>query len=107
MNGFQKVIKIFAICLAIFIIVNIFGWILGGIGFLVHIGDLNDDHKHEEAELGYNADTDEGKNYGEVWTEWQDIEKIHIDLEGSKLIIRVSGDRLAVKKNNENNFRID
>lgn len=107
MNGFQKVIKVFAICLAIFIIVNIFGWILGGIGFLVHIGDLNDNHNHEEAGLRESAEVSKGIVTGEEWVEWQDIDKIHIDLEGSKLIIRVGGDRLVVKRNNENNFRVD
>ena len=39
MNGLQKVIKIFAICLAIFIIVNIFSAIVFGLSILINIFD--------------------------------------------------------------------
>lgn len=39
MNGFQKVVKIFAVALAVFIIVNIAGWMIFGISMFIGIVD--------------------------------------------------------------------
>lgn len=99
MNGVQKVIKIFAICLAIFIIVNIFGWVIGGIGFLVHIGGDSEnisDRTYETSDVT-----------GESWISWQDIDKINIDLKSAKLVIKAGGNELVVKESDENNFRVN
>lgn len=98
MNGVQKIIKIFAICLAIFIIVNIFGWLIGGLGFLIHIGENGDnisDRTYETSEIT-----------GDSWGNFQNITNIDIDLKSAKLSLKSGGDKLVVKKSNEDNFKI-
>ena len=56
MNNFQKVIKVFAICLAIFIITNICMLILSGLALFTHIDNKNEPWKEFEA-IYRNIDT--------------------------------------------------
>ena len=49
MNNFQKVIKVFAICLAIFIITNICMLIFSGLALFTHIDNKNEPWKEFEA----------------------------------------------------------
>lgn len=81
MNGIQSVIKIFAICLAVFIIVNIFGWIILGISFLAYI---DGNGSHETAEV---IPADGGQTY--IYTEEQirEINKIDIDIKYASVYI--------------------
>lgn len=107
MNGVQKVIKIFAICLAIFIIVNIFGWIFGGVGILIHMSDMDNDESYASAGMEHSEISEEGKLTGESWQQWQDIDKINIDLKSAKLVIKPGEDKLIVKMSDVNNFRVE
>lgn len=107
MNGVQKVIKIFAICLAIFIIVNIFGWIFGGVGFLIHMSDMDNDESYAGDGMEHSEIFEEGKFAGESWQQWQDIDKINIDLKSAKLVIKSGEDKLIVKMSDVNNFRVE
>lgn len=107
MNGVQKVIKIFAICLAIFIIVNIFGWIFGGVGILIHMSDMDNDESYASVGMEHSEISEEGKLTGESWQQWQDIDKINIDLKSAKLVIKPGEDKLIVKMSDVNNFRVE
>ena len=49
MNNFQKVIKVFAICLAVFIIANICMLIFSGLALFTHIDNKNEPWKEFEA----------------------------------------------------------
>lgn len=75
MNGIQKLIKIFAICLAVFIIFNIFGWIIFGVSFLANIdgGLRKESSKVEMAE---------GSSHLYVYTPEQvrEVNKLKIDM---------------------------
>jgi len=57
MNNFQKIVKVFAICLAVFIIVNICMAIFSGIALFTHLGN-NDNESLKEFNAVYeNVDT--------------------------------------------------
>ena len=70
MSSGQKLIKISAICLAIFIIVNILNAIFMGIGLL----------------SGFNISSKQGRNYVEAY---QEVSQIKIDVNASKVIVRL------------------
>lgn len=96
MNGIQKVIKIFAICLAVFIIVNICGWIIFGINLLVRIGDSGSTETWEEGtELEYY----EGSLS-------QNITEIDIDIKSTKLTIKAEGTEFALQINDRSDYHI-
>lgn len=98
MNGIQKIIKIFAICLAIFIIMNICGWIIFGITFLVRIGEsgsTNSNNIEKIADLEYY----EGNLS-------QDINEIDIDIKSAILSIESSGTEFSMQINDKSNFGI-
>lgn len=80
MSSGQKLIKISAICLAIFIIVNILNAIFMGIGLL----------------SGFNISSKQGRNYVETY---QEVSQIKIDVNASKVIVRL-GSELKVEANN-------
>lgn len=117
MNGIQSVIKIFAICLAVFIIVNIFGWIIFGISFLAYIDG-------DEPKESSKVEVIEEKEQTYIYTKEQvsEISKIEIDIkyaEGvitktsnpditieadelkNKLEVRLVGGRLSVKEQDD------
>jgi len=79
MNGFQSVIKIFAICLAVFIIVNIFGWLIFGLSFLTHLGNYRDDDSYTSETIT------EIKDFSETY---KNVKEIDIDVEYAKLCIK-------------------
>lgn len=81
MNGIQRVIKIFAICLAIFIIVNIFGWLIFGVSFLAYI---DEDENHETSEV---IPADGGQTYLYTAEQVSEISKIEIDIKYAEGVI--------------------
>ncbi|MCI9063594.1 MAG: DUF4097 domain-containing protein [Clostridia bacterium] len=85
MNGFQKVIKILAICFAIALIVNIFGVILSLVSFVIPMG---------------NDDDSSLKNFSEVY---ENVEKIDIDSTASNLTIKI-GNEFKVEGNTKGNI---
>jgi len=95
MSGIQKVIKIFAICLAVFIIVNICGWIIGGMTFLVRIGERGSNTRNERAETEY---------YEEKVN--NDIREIDIDVKSAILVIEKAPEDFAVEIDNKKDFTI-
>ncbi len=97
MNGFQSAIKIFAICLAVFIIINIFGWIIFGISFLSHLGNSGDIE-----EFGINIDTTDDININERFTEtYQNVDQIDIDIAYAKLYIKKGNELKVEARRNE------
>lgn len=98
MNGFQNVIKIFAICLAVFIIVNIFGWTIFGLSFLVHIGDYRD-----MGEFGTSIDAKDGVSIKEGFSEtYENANRIDIDLAYSRLYIKTGSElKVEARRNKE------
>lgn len=98
MNGIQRVIKVFAICLAIVLIVNIVGWIIFGISCFVGISEMVGT---ESSESNVSV-SDEKDNY--VYTEevYKNIEKINIDIAYAELNIRTGGDVLTVQMDKSN-----
>lgn len=86
MNGVQKGIKIFAICLAVFIIIHIVGGILFGLSIITNIG--------------FGEDKIVVENYTQTY---QEVEKIDIDTISSNLVIR-SGNEFKVEANNLSNY---
>lgn len=88
MNGIQKVIKIFAICLAVFIIANIVMLIFTGLSFVTHFeADANNTPVKEFSQ------------------EYENINQLEIDLVSSNIEIR-SGDRLKVESVAKNELAI-
>lgn len=86
MNSFQSIVKIFAVCLAVFIIINIFGAIIFGVGALTSILDCRNKPSHQET-------------ISESYTEtYQDVREIRIDLVASKLTI-MPGEELKLEVN--------
>lgn len=91
MNGFQKLVKIFAICLAIFIIFNIFGWIIFGVSFLANI-DV--DESHETSEV---IPADGGQTYLYTAEQVSEISKIEIDIKYAEgVIIKTSNPDITI-----------
>lgn len=87
MNGFQKTIKIFAICLAIFIIVNIVGGILSFLAIVTGVRYMEtNDTIQVESFVG----------------EYKNIDKIDIDSVSSNIIIK-PGNEFKVEANNLKN----
>ncbi len=82
MNGFQKLVKIFAICLAIFIIFNIFGWIIFGVSFLANI----DGEFGKESSI---IETAEGDEQVHIYTESEvkEINKMEINVKYAETYI--------------------
>lgn len=85
MNGFQKTIKIFAICLAIFIIVNIIGGILTFLSIVTGVHFENDTVKVE--------------TFAETYT---NVERIYVDSASSNIVIK-PGNEFKVEANNLKN----
>lgn len=85
MNGVQKTIKIFAICLAIFIIINIIGGILSFLAIITGVHFSNDTVKTE--------------TFSETYT---NIESINISSVSSNIVIK-SGNEFMVEANNIRN----
>lgn len=83
MNGFQKVIKVFAICLAIFIIANICIAIFSGLSFITHFGKI------EETSV----------NTKEFVQTYSNIERLDIDMVASNIEIK-QGNELKVEASN-------
>jgi len=95
MNGFQKVIKVCAICFAIFLVVNICGWIIFGISCFVYVADP-EARVNERVEV-----SDMGKeNQAAVFSEneYNNINKIQIDSKFSEIYIsKVNNNDLSVE----------
>lgn len=103
MNGFQKVIKIGAICLAIFLIVNIFSWMIFGISCFVAIIEPTEEKisESEKAEELLPDETRESIVYTE--NEYKDIEKIDIDTKYGELYIKTTTNPdITIKVDNSN-----
>lgn len=83
MNSIQKVIKIAAICFAVFLIVNIFGGILWGISFLTDIKFTNN-HDVVDFEKSYD-----------------NITSIDIDISTANIIVK-SGNEFKIDATNMN-----
>lgn len=75
MNGIQKSIKILAICFAVFLIVNIFGFIIFGLSFMINIGEGRNTENLERIEREYSYTQEDFKN----------IENIDIDIGTSRV----------------------
>jgi len=88
MNSFQSIIKIFAVCLAIFIIINIFSALLFGIGILTNILNVNNkyDNNSPQASVDYQKQVET----------YQDVREIKIELISAKLTI-TTGEQLKVE----------
>lgn len=86
MNGFQRVIKVLAICFAVFLIVNIFGWIMFGLSFFVNISGKSNIESNEKVENTYSYPEEEYIN----------IDRLDIDISVAGLIIK-TGDSLRVE----------
>lgn len=86
MNGMQKVIKIFAICLAIFIILNIVRGILWGLFFFSNINGINKEPKATFSEI------------------YSNVNKIDIDTISSDVIIKHGTEFRVDASNMENDF---
>lgn len=86
MNNFQKVIKVFAICLAVFIIANICMLIFSGIAIFTHF-DSNSNNKSL-------------KEFNEIY---QNIEKIDIDIASYNIEIK-SGNEFKVEASTKNDL---
>lgn len=97
MNGFQKVIKIFAICFGVFLIVNIFSWAIVGISFFAHIAsdDIDNAEQFENDSIAY--------DYSEDMIEG--IDRIDVDIRVAELIIE-SGTEFSINVSDEYNFDI-
>lgn len=89
MTGIQKVIKTFAICLAIFIISTVVLGILSGISLITNVFPY----------IGFGDNKIVVENFEEVY---QDIEKIEIDSSVSNIIVQ-SGDEFRVEAHNLTN----
>ncbi len=85
MNGVQRGIKALAICFAIFLIVNIVGWIIYGVSFLIYIGEDSNINNSETVK----------ENYTYEENEYSNISKIDIDIATSTLVIK-KGEKLKV-----------
>lgn len=94
MNGFQSVIKVFAICLAVFIIVNIFGWTIFGLSFLVHIGN-NDYDEFSEITESAEMEMETTEDFSETY---KNVDRIKIEIVSAKLNIKEGNElKLEVK----------
>ena len=87
MNKFQKVIKVFAICLAIFIIANIFTLVFSGIAIFNSFTNNNDNKKNT-------------KEFNQTY---QYIEAIDIDIISSSIEI-VSGNEFKIEATTKNDI---
>ncbi len=87
MSSFQSIIKVFAVCLAVFIIINIFGAIIFGLGIFTTIlsGDKIE-HSHQ---------IEVSESYTQTYS---NVREIKIDLIVSRLTIK-RGDELRVEVN--------
>lgn len=97
MNGIQKLIKIFAICLAVFIILNICGWIIGGITFLVSIGE-------GEVTSEVRTKNMQAEYYQEKIS--KDIKEIDIDIKSAVLHIENTEGEFSVEVDDKSDFTI-
>lgn len=90
MNGFQKVVKIGAICLAIIIIVNIFSWMIFGISCFIDILEPEKEQidENEKSEVFLLDKTTENIVYTE--SEYRDINKIDIETKYGELYIKTT-----------------
>lgn len=91
MNGIQKVIKMLAICFAIVIIINIFGWMIFGISFLVNITDGENNPQ--------NVQTEDMKEYTYSFEEYNGLSEVDIDIPYSALNIVTGEETLSVQTN--------
>lgn len=85
MSSGQQIIKVLAIIFAIFLIVNIFGWIIFGLSTFVGINMLGDNISREK----YNT-----IEFSQVYQE--NVENIKVETAISKLTIKI-GDELKVE----------
>ena len=90
MNGFQKVVKIGAICFAIYLIFNILVWSMMGLGLLTSIIGIDEDRKNERAEIYITEGEEQNIIFAEK--EYNKIEKIKIDIKYSELYISLTDD---------------
>lgn len=90
MSNFQKVIKVLAICFAIFLIINIFGAIVFGITLFANITGRSN---HE---INANLSGDG------IVESYDNVDKIDIELVASELVIK-TGNELRVETENLNN----
>lgn len=95
MSGIQKVIKIFAICLAVVIIINIVGWIVFGLSCIVGIGELTSTERSEVIE-------ENRQTY--IYTEdvYRNINKIDVDISYAELNIKTGNEFLTIQTDKEN-----
>lgn len=79
MNGFQKLVKVLAICFAVFLIVNIVGGIIAGLSFFSYMGK---DDRQERYEVSFEKSL--GSNY--VYKK-DEVKRIDIDIAYAELYI--------------------
>lgn len=84
MNGAQKLIKIFAVGLAVVIIFNICSWIITGVSFLLAVDIFNDNNKTEKT-----------MTFDEVY---ENVKEVEIDLVSAYVVIE-SGSEFRVSAN--------
>lgn len=87
MNGFQKTIKIFAICLAVFIIVNIIGGILGFLAIITGV-------TYENNKVVVESFTDK----------YQNVERIDVNSISSNIVIKQGNEFKVEASNLKNRF---
>lgn len=106
MNGFQKVIKVCAICFAIFLIVNICGWIIFGISCFVYIADP-ETRENETAQISDIRKEHQSVVFSE--NEYTNINRIQIDSKFSEIYIsKVNNHDLSVETDKaEDKIRIE
>lgn len=91
MNGIQKSIKILAICFAVIIIINIFGWMIFGISLFVNIVDGDNELQGEQLE--------DMKEYRYSFEEYNGLNEIEIEIPYSELNIVTGAEELLVQTN--------
>lgn len=108
MSNEQKIIKVFAICLAIFICISIFSAVISGIGLLFSFGDYDYQERHTSFETIDNREIDRleidisAVNLKiERGTEFK-VDKVNLR---SDINVKVSGTTLKINENNGHFWR--
>ena len=97
MNGIQNVIKIFAICLAVFLIVNIVGWMVFGISMFIQFLDITDEGIITDS---VNIESAESETFPHIFDEQyaRNLTEIDIDVKTAEInIVTNSDDILSVE----------
>ncbi len=108
MNGIQNVIKIFAICLAVFLIVNIVGWMVFGISMFIQFLDITDEGVITDS---VNIESAESETFPHIFDEQyaRNLTEIDIDVKTAEInIVTNSDDILSVeiKRGEQKDFEV-